>query len=474
MKKILLRIYLVFTLLFTFGCKIPKFAERNKNIVIPISKVSNTVSDTVNVIEWRKFFQDSNLVALIDTALIHNQELNIFLQELEIRKNEISARKGEYLPFFRVGSIKGLEKNSRYTRFGALDNQLDILPGKKIPEYLNDNNLLLNGNWEIDIWNKLRNAKKSAVMKFMATQEGKNFLVTNLVSEIANSYYELMSLDNLLEIVKLNIQIQKEALDAVKQQKESAKLTQLAVNRFEAQLLNTQNLQYEIKQQIVETENRINFLVGKYSDSVNRNSSIFLDLNTMEFDEQMPVWLLFKRPDVKQAEYELNASKLDVKSARAAFLPSLNIGWNLGFQAFNPSYLINPNALMLNLAGELMAPLINRKSIMASYKNASANQIKAVFNYDQVLLNAYTDIINQFNKVKNFSSSYEIKKKEVEILKQSVTIANNLFNSARADYAEVLLTQREALDSKIDLVETKRNLLFAKISVYRAMGGGWK
>jgi multidrug efflux system outer membrane protein len=113
--------------------------------------------------------------------------------------------------------------------------------------------------------------------------KGRNFLVSNLIAEIANSYYELMALDNLLVIINSNAAIQEEALRKVKIQKQSSKANQLAVNRFEAQLLKTQNLQYDIRQQIVETENRINFLVGHYPSAIDRNTEGFMDLQIGQY-----------------------------------------------------------------------------------------------------------------------------------------------------------------------------------------------
>jgi outer membrane protein TolC len=167
------------------------------------------------------------------------------------------------------------------------------------------------------------------------------------------------------------------------------------------------------------------------------------------------------------------AAKMDVKVAKSRFYPSLNLRANIGFQAFNPAFLLNSESILYNIAGDLMAPLINRNAIKAAYLTANAQQLQSVYNYEQTILNGYVDVLNQLAKIENYSASYETKQKEVEILKQSVGIANRLFNSARADYAEVLLTQREALEAKLDLIEIKMKLLNGKVNVYRALGGGW-
>lgn len=149
---------------------------------------------------------------------------------------------------------------------------------------------------------------------------------------------------------------------------------------LEALLLNTQNLQYDLKQKVVETENRIHILVGQYSTTLARNTSGFM---------------------------------------------------------------------------------------------ASAMQVQSVYQYEQTVLQAYTDVLNQLTKLDNYSNSFKTKQGEVELLTESVAIANSLFQYAKADYVEVLLTQEEVLNAKMELVETKLQQLQAKVEIYRALGGGW-
>lgn len=328
-------------------------------------------------------------------------------------------------------------------------------------------------SWELDVWKKLRNAKNAATLRYLSTIEGKNFLITNLVSEIANSYYELMALDNLLEIVNKNIEIQTNAVEVIKLEKNAAKVTQLAVNRFEAQLLNTQNLQYDIKQRIIETENRINFLVGRFPQHINRNAGLFSKMSFDDVRAGIPSQLLVNRPDIKQAELELAAAKLDVLSARANFYPSFQLNAGVGLQAFNPTHLINPESILYSIGGDLMAPLINRNAIKAIYFNANLKQIQAVYNYERTILNAHIEVVTQLTGIENFTKSYETKLKQVEILNNSISISNSLFRSARADYLEVLTTQQEALESTIDLTEIKLKQILAKVNMYKALGGGW-
>jgi outer membrane protein, multidrug efflux system len=457
------------------SCKVPTLVQKTENKNVP-GAYANTVSDTTNTgkLKWNEYFKDQHLIALIDTALKNNQELKITLQEIEITRNEIRAKKGEILPSVGLRAGAGLEKVGRYTSQGAGDAATEIDEGKKMPDPLPDYLVGLYANWEIDAWHKLHHAKKAAVNRYLATVEGKNFVVTNLIAEIANSYYELLALDNQLDMVKKSIQLQTNALEIVKVQKEATRVTELAVRKFEAEVLNSRSLEYDIQQKITETENRINFLLGRYPQPIVRDMGSFTDLVPASVHAGLPSQLLGNRPDVKQAELELAATKLDVKVARAQFYPSLGISASFGLQAFNPSYLVKfPESMLYSLAGDIAAPLINRNAIKANYLNANAKQLQAVYNYERTILNAYIEVSNQLSNISNLEKSYGLKSSQVKALTQSIDISNDLFRSARADYLEVLMTQRDALESKLELIETKKQQLAAVIKIYQALGGGW-
>lgn len=465
-------IFLTILVLWLGACKTPVINSKQENRYTPAAY--NKMQDSTNsaTIQWRNYFKDPYLIELLDTALKNNQELNITLQEIERSKNEVMAKKGEYLPFLNFRSALAADRSARYTWDGFSEEDLKANPDKG-PKYIGDFMAGTYFSWEMDVWNKLHNAKKAAAIRYLSTIEGKNFMVTNIIAEIASSYYELMGLDNLLSIIQQNIELQSSALELVKLEKNAAKVSQLAVNRFEAQLLNTKNLQYEVQQKIIEAENKINFLAGRFPQPVLRNAAQFNHLATDSIFSGIPAQLLSNRPDIRQAELDLAASKLDVQVAKANFYPSFSLTAGLGFKAYNPLYLLNPESILYNLGGDLVVPLINKNAIKATYFNANANQIQAVYQYEQSILKAHVEVVNQLSRLEKYTRSYETKEKEVNILAESVDISNKLFRSARADYIEVLLTQREALESKIDLIEIKLKQLDAKVNIYRALGGGW-
>jgi len=457
------------------SCKVPSIIQTAENKTVPGSYNESRDTTNTSAIQWRNFFTDPNLRNLIDTALKNNQELMITLQEIEIAKNEARLRQGPLLPIVGAKVGAGVEKVGRYTSQGAGDASTEIEEGKEMPDPLTDFAAGVYANWEVDIWKKLHNAKKAAVARYLSSIEGRNFVLTNLIAEVANSYYELLALDNQLTIVKQNISLQKDALEIVKVQKEATRVTELPVQKFQAEVLKSQSMEFDILQKIKATENKINFLLGRYPQEIPREKGNFLALVPQTVKAGIPAQLLANRPDIKQAELELAAAKLDVKVARAEFYPSLGISAGLGLQAFKPSYLTKiPESMLYSLTGDLAGPLINRNAIKAEFYSASAKQLQSLYNYQRTILNAYLEVSTQLSNISNLEKSYDLKSKSVDALNRSIEISNDLFASARADYLEVLMTQRDALESKLELIETKRDQLNAVVNVYRNLGGGWK
>ncbi|MGV6862387.1 MAG: TolC family protein [Putridiphycobacter sp.] len=465
----------VFTLLLT-ACAIPALNQKKGNLVEP-DTYANGSTDTLNIGQksWKIFFKDPYLVSLIDTALVRNQELNIILQEIAMSSNVVEGKKGAYLPSLRIGTTDGVEKVGRYTSQGANDANTQIEPGKDMPDPLQNYQIGGFASWEIDVWRKLRNIRDAAINRYLGSIEGKNFVVTTLVAEVANSYYELLALDKKLAIIKEYITIQENALAIVKLQKQAGEATELAVKKFEAEVLDSKSRQFDILQKIVETENHINFLLGRYPQPILRDSNTFEADLPETLSAGIPSQLLENRPDIKQAEYELAATKLDVKVAKAEFYPSIRITAGVGFEAFNPAYFIkSPESLIYNLAGDLTAPLLNRKAIKAAYLNANAKQIQAIYDFESKVLNGFVEVANSVSKIDNLNKSYGLKKQQVAALNRSIVVANGLFKSAKIEYLEVLITQRDALDGRMELIEYKKNQFNTMINLYRALGGGWK
>lgn len=453
------------------GCvpTLPQGPARAPNTRVPASFGDAAEADNSARADWREFFADPHLVALIDAALANNQELHIAAQEMVVANAEVMSRRGEYLPILGLGAGAGIDRVGRYTSQGQSDEHNGVEPD------LQGYSFGLYASWEIDVWSRLRHATRAAQFRFLASQEGRNFMVTRLVAEIARRYYELVALDRQLEIVRNNVQLQQGALEMVRLQQQAARVTMLAVRRFEAQLQGFQSRQYDIEQRIVETENQLNLLVGRFPRHVERDAEDFLSVEPPVVHAGVPSNLLENRPDVRRAELELRAAALDVSAARARFYPALHLDGRLGFQSFDVRHLIDtPDSILYGIFAGVMAPLFNRSAITADYDASNSRQVQAVLRYERAILTAYVEVNTGLSLLRNLSRSYALKARQVERLTESVDISTLLFNSARADYLEVLTTRRDSLEAQMELIELKQRQLSATVTLYQALGGGWR
>ncbi len=212
------------------ACTIPTIETRNPNLDLPeqfnakVSQVDTQAGQGINQstqanIQWSEWFNDPTLSALVDTAVKNNQEVSILIQRINMASNEVYAREGEYLPRLSAGVAAETEKVGEYTREGAVEEQLNIKEDKEFPDPLANLKLGLNASWEIDVWHKLRDASKVVSLEYLASVESKNFFVTQLVSEVARTYYELLALDNKLENLDSTISLQRNVIHTINRER---------------------------------------------------------------------------------------------------------------------------------------------------------------------------------------------------------------------------------------------------------------
>jgi NodT family efflux transporter outer membrane factor (OMF) lipoprotein len=458
--------FLVLSSLFFQACapSLPNFKKSAMPLPaeFPVQNPGAASEQSAGEITWKEFFKDRYLSQMIGTALKNNQELNILEQDIMIVNNEIMARRGEYLPRAGLQGDTGVNKSERFSPIVG-------------DEPIHSSRVGVAASWEIDVWGKLRNATKVAYYDYLATIEGRRFAVTRLVAEIANDYYELLALDSELAIVNNYVHTLQQIKNMVELQRQAARTTSLAVKRFEAEVLKNQSRQYKLQQQIIVTQNHLNILMGRFPQDIQRSSKDFIHYATTPIKSSLPSKLLDNRPDIRRAAMEMEAAKLNVSVAKARFYPSLSIDGSAGYEKFNSKHFEGESvASFYGIAAGLTAPLINRRAIKASYLTANNNQVQKVYEYEQTLVKAYAEVVNQLNAIKNISQMFELKSKQVKALNESFNISTILFRAARVDYIEALMTQRDALEAQIELVEAKKQQLTSTVNLYRALGGGWK
>jgi NodT family efflux transporter outer membrane factor (OMF) lipoprotein len=405
----------------------------------------------------------------------NNYDLLIATQRIQLARAMVLQSRAPLMPQVNGAITPSLRKFGLYTMDGAGNIVTDIEPNKRVPVDLPDFYYGFQASWEVDLWGKLRSRKKAASARFLATVEGRRLVETSLVAETAAAYYELQSDDQVLRLLDETIRIQEQALEMVRVQKQAGVVNELAVQQFEAQLLGMRSLRVEMRQKIIEHESRINFLAGRFPQPIARDSSFFLHAAIPIIQAGVPSTLLRNRPDLRQAEWELQAARADLASARAAFFPSLMITGGAGVQAYRHGLLFMlPESIAYSALAGLTAPLINRRMIRSEFEGADARQMEALYQYRKAVARGFFEVYQEMNNIRNLEQVYEIKSRETAILASSIQVSSDLFRTGRADYLEVLIARQNALRANIELINTRKNQYLATINLFRALGGGWR
>ena len=466
-------------IIFHTGCKVNKPVQMPVLRSLPETFPAKNDTTGIAALQVNQFFSDPNLVALIDSAIHHNPDLAIALEQIEIARAQVAIRHGALLPSVNGVVTASGDRYGDYTMNGVGNFDTNLSGNIKEEQKINrtftpDFFVGFRSTWEIDIWGKLRNQRKAAASLLLATEKGRQYAVTNIVATVASLYYELMAVKYELDVIKKNIQLQQQALEVVRVQKEGGRATELAVKQFSAQLLNTRAIEFQTRQRKVELENQINAIAGRFPSAIITDSSIIQQPVPEVANIGLPSSLLLRRPDIRQAEYELEAAKANVLSARAAFLPSLTLSPYVGYNAFRGSLLFNPGSFAFGILGGITAPVFNGNRIKSEYAIANAENKQAVYNYQKVILNSFSEVVTQLSRIENNEKMFALKDQEFNELNSAVSTALDLYLSGYANYLEIITAQKGVLDAELELAVTKKEIFLATVDLYRALGGGWE
>jgi len=457
------------------GCASLDTTTKVPEVKLPAAFEKSASGQPIATMNWKDYFADEHLNGLITVALEGNFDLLMALQRIEIARASIKQTTGALFPQVSLGIGAGGRKFGLYTMDGAGNATTDITPGKLVPVHLADFSIGLQSTWEVDVWGKLRSMRGSARAQYLATVESTNLVITNLVADVAIAYFELIALDHTQEVLGKAVESQANMLELMQAQKEAGRTNELAVKQFEAQVAGTKAMLAETLLWSRQMENHINLLMGRTPQPITRSKDrLFRDVAT-SITAGVPSDLLQNRPDIREAEHQVEATKFDVAAARAAFFPSLNLSAGIGFQAFDPRFLfITPESLVYSLAGGILAPLVNRSQIEAQFDAAKAMQVQALYNYQSVVLRSFVEVTNGLIAVERTSEIVEQKKLQKTAVSQTVEVADALFRAGKASYLEVLVAQQNTLSAELELIDRAKERQIAAVNLYRALGGGWR
>lgn len=468
---------IIFTgfVLFLIGCGVPAPLSNQSIRPSELPSIRNTdlPNNQADTLLWSEITGDAILNSYIDSAIRNNYNIQMAYQKLEQLRQIRVQTKGALLPQVNMGAAGSLRKFGLYTMDGAGNIVTEMVPGKLVPIDLPDIYTGIQASWEADIRGKLKNLDRAALTRFLAGTDGIQFVVSGIISDVIISYYQLITKDNELRVIRESAEKEKEALDFIRAQKDAGKANELVVQQFTAQYYNLKVLEKEVMQEIVKEENRFNLLLGRYPQPVKRNSETLYYIDSI-WKGKINSNVLLHRPDIRAAEKTVAAARLDVMAARASFYPSFNINVNAGLQAFGFNYFfIAPESIMYQLAGNLLSPLINKSSLRAQYGYTKAAHADAILQYRQSLLNAFMEVSSDISELSHLENIKQLSENKLSEYRKAVESSFDLYKAARVSYLDVLISQQNALQANLELIRIYQRSRITQVKLFRNLGGRW-
>lgn len=412
-------------------------------------------ADTTNMalMPWQELFTDPNLRELIDSALTNNFDYRTAIYKVEEANAAFAQGRAAFFPTLNLSPS------------GTLTEVQD-------QPHSESYNLSAVASWEIDIFGRLRSAKRAAKAALLQSIAYKRAVETQMVASVANGYYTLLSLDKQLAIYDQTIILWTETVSKMEAMMEAGSATLAAVEQSRANLYSAQAARQDILYNIRATENSLRLLVGLPAGSITRGT--FEDQTlTSDLHIGVPSQLLANRPDVQQAESGVRYAFAKTNVARAAFYPKFTITATGGY-ANDATVSFSPRFFGNFVAG-ILQPIFNGGVNRANLRIAKAQQEEALLAFQKSLVGAGIEVSNILYNYSTTTEKLDARQKQVASLESAVYATNELFKlDTKTSYLEVLTAQQSLLNAQIGQIGDQLAQLQNVVNLYQALGGGWE
>ena len=445
MKRI---IYIAITALALSSCGLYKQYEREEmQFVDSLYRRMNVPQDSISTgsIAWERIFTDPLLQEWINTGLEYNTDLNVARLKVKEAEAALLAARWALLP------------GADFSAQGGLPGQFSAS---------------IEASWQTDIFGGLRNARRKAQAAMEQSEAYRQAVQTQLVATIANSYYTLLMLDEQLSISTRTMNTWEESIRTLEALKRAGKTNEAAVLQAKANKLSVEANVLTLEKEILAVENSLCALLGIVPMPVERSSMAMQELPEM-LSAGVPLDLLSRRPDVRQAELALAQTFYSVNSARASFYPNITLRGAIGWTTGNGNIALDPGSLIANFIAGLTQPIFGRGVNKARLQAAQAQHEQAAYLFRQSLLDAGVEVNNALTMWQTAKKRVELDKKQVLNLQAAVWNTQLLMKHGNADYLEVLTAQKNLLQAELTEASDRFDEVQSVINLYQALGGGY-
>ena len=461
-KSGLLLVFGVWCLVFLDGCAVGPNYHRPA-IVSPSEFRAEVVVTNGHYVEltWWEVYQDATLQALMREALTNNYDLRIAIARVEQARALAMQARSHFVPSI---DYNGAVSRGRNVEFGS------AFPNNG--STVNSAVATLNAFWEVDLWGRVRRLNESARADFLASEEARRGVRLTLLSDVATTYFELLELDQELEIAYQTTNSFAESLRIFSRRVAGGTASALQSARAQAAFDDAAAAAPAIRERIWATENELCVLLGRDPGPIERPAPL-LAQNMPDIPPGLPSTLLERRPDVRQAEQSLHSANAQVGVSVAEFFPKIGLTALLGKVSPELSGFTLGAANAWGIAAEGAGPLFEGGRLVGQYRQSKAARNEAELRYRQTILNAFREVSDALVTRLELTEIRQHLSGEVVALETAVKLSTERYVAGRADYYEVLEAQQQLFPSQLNLARTQRDQLLAVVSLYKALGGGW-
>jgi multidrug efflux system outer membrane protein len=410
--------------------------------------------------KWRDIFQDEQLRALIRIALQQNYDVRIAASRVLEANAQLGITRADQFPTLSAGAGIGDVRTA----------QAKFLP--KFETSIGQVNL--SAAWELDFWGKFRRATEAARANLLASKWARQEVVSTLVANVADAYFQLRALDLQLEISKRTLDSRQESLHLTRILANGGATSLLDVRQAE-QLVFTAGAEIPaLEQQIEQQENFLSILLGQNPGDIPRGQTLTEQRQPPQVPPGLPSSLLERRPDIRQAEEQLVAANAEIGVARASYFPDISLSGSGGFQSSALTNLFSGPAGAWSFGASLAQPIFTGGRLRSGVRLAEAQQQTATLFYQQSIQEAFrsvSDALVAYRKTREFRAQQELL---FESAKDAARLSQMRYTGGATGYLEVLTNETNAFSAELGLVQARLNELLALVQLYEALGGGWQ
>lgn len=414
-------------------------------------------------LSWWELLRDEELQKLIRISLKENKDLQRAVASIEEYQARLLVARMDFGPQATIqGNAPALGRMTTFT----------------FPGFPNPFAYSLYGNlaWEIDVWGRVRRSNEAARADLFSREENRRAVVLQLVSDVAQAYFDLLQFDMQLDIAKRTLKSWEESVKIAQARLRQGVISRLDADQFESERANAAALAAGFERQMVQTENRISVLLGRNPTSIPRGRSLTEQVFPPQVPAGLPSELLQRRPDIVQAEQDLHAVTARIGMAKADRFPKISL---TGFMGIANPFLSRihgagrANGQFAEIGPSFLGPILNAQSLGFQQRAVEAQARQALAQYEQVILVAFREVEDALVAVRTARDQREAQKEQVEALRSAFRLATLRYQGGLASYLDVLIAQRDLFTAELNLTGTHRLHLVSIVQLYKALGGGW-